>query len=802
MPRPSVPALLAVLLALLPYAPARADDEIEASAAAKSVTELLSKDLGKDPRGLWRTALALEQLGRAALAPLREALAAPDAAAHPERRLVIARALVLLDDHTKGLEAVRAVVEDAQADAGLRAAALRIVADEGELEEADWLGERLDTELVPEVKLAMAQGLWRLNRANKGKGKEILLQFLRSTDPDLRAAGALALGEIGAASEAKSVLLELRDEPTERGRSAALLLRLLLMEQERDQELRTPSPAAPAAPGVPLVPTAPAPAGAWPLLDEIRDILQKAYYDTEKVRAAKLEDAAAEGLSAALDPHSGYLSPEENARLLESLDPSYGGVGAYVQNDVNNRDAFTISRPIFGGPIDRAGLRSGDVVTAIDGHPTAGLSVDECVRRLKGPAATNVVITVFRRGWTETKDFELTRARITVPTTAYDVLPGKIGFLQITSFSEETAAEVAHVLDELDAAGIEGLIVDLRSNGGGYLRSAVDIASQWLPKGALVVSERGRQGVMPSKEHRSTGAGERRRNVPIVVLMNQFTASAAEILSGALQVHGRARLVGTMSYGKGTVQFPLDLASRPGEPFVDRERPAAGGRMVAPNGRYDGPEKFTDANGNGRWDPGEAYADSNGNGQYDPGEAFTDTNQNGRWDPGGGLKVTVGAYYLPDGRNLKRDVKIVDGKVVPIGGLSPDVEPKPEAFDLWEIQAQNALEKTGKVRAWVDSLFEQDHEGMAHLARSDRRDPAAYPGFEAFFAGLDTKLSSQGVRWLVRFHVRRHLGDDLRRELVGDVADDLALQAALRDLFQTLKKDLAAEPDLSFLAPP
>lgn len=800
MPRPSVPALLAALLLFLPLAPVLADDEIEASAAAKSVSDLLSKDLGTDTRALWRAAQALERLGRAALPPLRDALTAPEAADHPERRLVIARALVLLDDHTKGLEAVRALVEDARVEASLRVAALRIVADEGELEEADWLGERLDTELVPEVKLAMAQALWRLDRANKGKGKEVLLQFLRSTDPDLRAAGALALGEIGAASEAKGALMELRDEPTERGRSAALLLRLLLMEQERDQELRTPAPSAPPGPAVGPAPRAPA--GSWPLLDEIRDILQKAYYDTEKVRAAKLEDAAAEGLSAALDPHSGYLPPEENARLLESLDPSYGGVGAYVQNDVNNRDAFTISRPIFGGPIDRAGLRSGDVITAIDGHPTAGLSVDECVRRLKGPAATNVVITVFRRGWTETKDFELTRARITVPTTAYDVLPGKIGFLQITSFSEETAAEVARVLDELDAAGIEGLILDLRSNGGGYLRSAVDIASQWLPKGALVVSERGRQGVMPSKEHRSTGAGERRHAVPIVVLMNQFTASAAEILSGALQVHGRARLVGTMSYGKGTVQFPLDLASRPGETFVDQERPAAGGRMAPPNGRYDGPEKFTDANGNGRWDPGETFADSNGNGRYDPGEPFTDTNQNGRWDPGGGLKVTVGAYYLPDGRNLKRDVKIVDGKVVPVGGLSPDVEPKPEAFDLWEIQAQNALEKTGKVRAWVDSLFEQDHEGMARLARSDRNDPAAYPGFEAFFAGLDTKLTPQGVRWLVRFHVRRHLGDDLRRELVGDVVDDLTLQAGLRDLFQTLKKDLAAEPDLAFLARP
>ncbi len=800
MKRRALPGLLALLLASLPWAPARADDDIEASAAGRTVSEVLGQDLGEDPRALWRAAERLQKLGPAALRPLREALDDPAVKDAAGKRLVVARALILLEDFTKGLEVVRLLAEDARVPAGVRVAALRLAAEEGELEESEWLASRLDTELVPEVKLAMAQGLWRLGRADKDKGKEVLLQFLRSTDPDLRALGALALGEIGAASEAKSVLMELRAEPTERGRSAALLLRLLLLEQERDQELRAPGPA-PATPPVVLPPGAP-PVGSWPLLDEIRDVLQKAYYDAAKVQSAKLEDAAAEGLTSALDPHSGYLPPEENARLLESLDPSYGGVGAYVQNDVNNREAFTISRPIFGGPIDRAGLRSGDVITAIDGHPTAGLSVDECVRRLKGPAATPVVITVFRRGWTETREFTLTRARITVPTTAYDQLPGKIGMLQITSFSEETGAEVAKILDGLDADGIEGLVVDLRNNGGGYLKSAVDIASQWLPKGALVVTERGRPGVMPTREHRSSGAGAARRPVPLVVLMNQFTASAAEILAGALQVHGRARLVGSMSFGKGTVQYPLDLATRPGEVFVDAERLLPGGRRAPPNGRYDGPEKFTDANGNGRWDPGEAFVDANANGAYDPGETFTDSNQNGRWDPGGGIKVTVGAYYLPDGRNLKRDVKIVDGKVVPVGGLVPDVEPKTEAFDLWEIQAQNNLEKTGKVRAWVDQLFEQDHEGMARLARSDRRDPAAYPGFEAFFATLDTRLSPQGVRWLVRFHVRRHLGDDLRRELVGDVVDDLALQAGIKDLYGTLTRDLASVPDLAFLAEP
>lgn len=796
LPRP-LAGLLALALGLLPVGGVRADD-IEESGASRAVTKLLETDPGVDATAVWRLAQELKGQGRAAVRPLKAALEK----ASPGQRLAIGRALVLLDEHTQGLEVVRTLVGDEKADTGLRRAGLRLLGDEGELEEAEWLGERLDLELVPEVKLAMAQAVWRLNRSNKSKGKEVLLQFLRSTDPDLRAQGALALGEIGVASEAKGVLTELRDEPTERGRSAALLLRLLYLEQEREAQLRTPPSTGPEGPAPAGPAASAAKPGAWPLLDEIRDILQKAYYDVEKVQGAKLEDAAASGLTTALDPHSGYLSPEENGHLLEGLDPTYGGVGAYVQNDVRNGDAFTISRPIFGGPIDRAGLRAGDVITAIDAVPTEGLSVDECVRRLKGPAGTPVVITVFRRGWTETRDVTLTRARITVPTTAYDVLPGRIGFLQITSFSEETAAEVAKVLDVFEAQGVEGIAVDLRNNGGGYLRSAVEIASQWLPKGALVVTERGRPGVMPVKEHRSTGAGEARRAVPLVVLMNQFTASAAEILAGALQVHGRARLVGTMSYGKGTVQFPLELSSRPGETYTDEERVGPGGRRLAPNGRYDGPEKYTDTNGNGRWDEGEPYTDGNQNGRYDAGEPFKDANGNGKWDPGGGLKVTVGAYYLPDGRNLKREVKIIDKKVTPVGGLHPDVEPGKEELDLWELQAQSNLEKTGAVRAFVDRLFEQDAEGMRRLARSDRGDPAAYPGFDAFWKSLDTKLSPQGVRWLVRWHTRRVVGDELRRELVGDVVDDAALKAALRDLFKTLKKDIAAEPDLACCAAP
>jgi carboxyl-terminal processing protease len=792
LPSAGVLALsLALLTAFVPFRPVRADD-IEESGAAKRVTALLAKDLKDDPRDIWKLSDELKEQGKAAVKPLRAALTG----ANPARKLAIARALVLLDDHTQAMGVLKGLVEDDKTDTVLSVAALKLVAQEGELDEEEWLASRLESTLEPEVKLAMARGLWQLNRSNKGKGKEVMLQFLRSTDSDLRAQGALALGEIGAGAEAKAVLQELREEPTERGRSAALLLTILHLQQEREQNLRVGPP-----PGTTVAP--PPTGGQWPLLDEIKSVLQRAYVDVAKVADTKrLEDAAAAGLTEVLDPNTQYFPPEVNARFMEMMDHSYGGIGAYVGGEPKIGEPFKISRPIFGGPVDRAGLRAGDIIRAIDGHPTEGLSQEECVRRLKGPAATKVVITVFRRGWTEDKDFALIRARITVPTTAYDVLPGKIGFLQIQGFADETANEVARILDEFDRTGIEGLVVDLRGNTGGWLKGAVDIASQFLPRGTLICTERTRPGVLPSREDRSSGAGDRRRQVPMVVLMNRDTASASEILAGALQVNGRARLVGTMSYGKATMQIPWDLSSRPGEPFTDLENVLPDGRVMAKNSRYDGPERFTDGNGNGRWDAGETFNDANQNRRFDAGEPFQDVNGNGRWDPGAALKLTVGQYLLPDGRFLEHKWKVVDDKVKADGALEPDVEPKAEELDLWELQGLNALEKSGVVKEYVDGLFEKHAAVLPGIARSDRHDPKAYPGFDEFFAKLDTKVSPEAVRFLVRIHVRRRIGDELRRELVGDIVDDLTLQAGLRDLFKSLKKDLSAEPDLAFLAAP
>ena len=804
-------AALAALLPLLAVVRPTVADEIDEAAARKAVATLLEEAAAADVPKAWDIARRLAfAAGKPGLPAIREAAAART---EPPARLALGRALVLLEEETKGLEVLRKLVEDAKAPVALKTAALSLVAREGEEDEADWLEASLDTTFDPAVKVAMAKALWSVPGGDKAKAKGVLQDFLKSQDRDRRAEGALALGEIGAADDAKAVLQELRAEPTERGRSARFLLDLLNADAVSEARLLASQSGGSAA-----TPSSPAGRrGEWPLLDEIRDMLERAYVD-EKIDPKKLEDGAASGFTKALDEHTVYFSPEEYAKLLEQLDPTYGGVGAVVSNDPENAARFTISRPIFGGPIYRAGLRTDDIIDKIDGESTLGLPVEECVRRLKGPAGTKVTISVLRPGWTETQDFVLTRANITLPTTAYDVLPGDIGFLQLISFGEDTAHDVHQVLDKLAAQKIKGLIVDVRGNGGGYLRAAVEVVSEFLDSGAVVVTERGRPKVYAERTHRSLGRGAHRDEIPVVILVDAFTASAAEILAGSLRAHGKARLVGTMTFGKGSVQQPNELRSRPGEPFTDQSHwvligddngngkldPGERARRVQQkNGRFDPAEKFTDANGNGTFDKGEAFLDANGSGEWDPAEAFEDLNKNGKWDAGAAFKVTVARYYLPDDTHLEgKYEQKSDGTFARTGGLRPDVEVKRSELDFWERQGQRAIEKTGAVRRYLDDVLAKDPALLAQLARSDRNDPAAYPGFEAFYASLDTKLSKHAVREVVRAQVRRRVEETIGRELVGDIVDDRQIQAAIRELLGMLKVDPKSVPDLAFLADP
>jgi carboxyl-terminal processing protease len=282
--------------------------------------------------------------------------------------------------------------------------------------------------------------------------------------------------------------------------------------------------------------------------------IENSYVD--QVDEDRLIDGAIRGMVGTLDPHSAYLNAEEYALLESDTTGQFGGIG--VEIDARG-DYLTVIAPIPGSPAARAGVRAGDELLSIDGRDARGLDVDEAVRRMRGAPGSRVRVTFQRRGQSEPIRLELVREVVHVASVESRLMDDGIGYLALKSFQERSSDEVSRALDELArAAGgrLQGLVLDLRNNPGGLLDEAIFIADEFLSEG-VIVSTRGRDGAAQD-EARAHAAGTR-PEFPIVVLVNEYTASAAEILAGALQDHRRALLVGVRTFGKGSVQTVIDL---------------------------------------------------------------------------------------------------------------------------------------------------------------------------------------------------------------------------------------------------
>jgi carboxyl-terminal processing protease len=265
-------------------------------------------------------------------------------------------------------------------------------------------------------------------------------------------------------------------------------------------------------------------------------------------------DGALPGIARSLDPHSNFLDPKEYGLWKEDQNGHYTGVGM----EISPRDNQTVVHaPFPGSPAYRAGIRPGDVIVAVDGKSTERLSSNEVVDMLKGDRGTTVQITVSRDGVAQPITFSVVRQDILRPSVepAFWLQPG-IAYLKILSFGDYTDREMNDSLRRLGEDRIQGLVLDLRGNPGGLLNQAVDVADHFLRKGQVVVSQRGRNS--PEKVY-VADHGNRGREYPIVILVNRGSASAAEIVSGALQDHDRAWVLGETTFGKGLVQtvFPL-----------------------------------------------------------------------------------------------------------------------------------------------------------------------------------------------------------------------------------------------------
>jgi len=284
----------------------------------------------------------------------------------------------------------------------------------------------------------------------------------------------------------------------------------------------------------------------------------KASY-VEDVSDDKLVRGAIDGMLASLDPHSGYLDGSDLQRLNTMIDGNYSGLGLSV---VQEDGAVKIISPFRGSPADEAGLKAGDYITHLDGDLIYGGELDDAVSRMRGKAGTSIQLTVFRPGREEPFEVDVTRGVIELEPVTHELKPGNIGHIMVNEFSADVGSDVFkawRAMQEEATGRMSGLVLDLRSNPGGSLDEAVALSDLFLSKGRIV-SQRGRaRGETILYDAEEVFRGDMAEGVPIIVLIDAGSASASEIVAGALQDHRRALIMGNRSFGKGSVQSLLPL---------------------------------------------------------------------------------------------------------------------------------------------------------------------------------------------------------------------------------------------------
>jgi len=310
---------------------------------------------------------------------------------------------------------------------------------------------------------------------------------------------------------------------------------------------------------------------------EALDVVQQTYVD--KVGPDKLVYSSIKGMLRVLDPHSSFFDPKEFSRLREEQHSKYFGLGIRVRTLGRDRGKVVIVEPPqIGSPAERKGLRAGDVISKIEGESIDDWTSDEVVSHLRGPRGTSVNITIERPGMREPLQVSVERDEIPLVTVpyAFEVKPG-IGYVKIDRFSESTADELRDKLKGLGAGSLSGLILDLRDNPGGLLNQAIDVSDLFLARNDLVVSTKGRaEG--SARSYRAPSL--EKIKVPLVVLINRHSASASEIVSGALQDHDRALIVGETSFGKGLVQSVYTLENDTGMALTTAKYYTPSGRLI------------------------------------------------------------------------------------------------------------------------------------------------------------------------------------------------------------------------------
>ena len=288
------------------------------------------------------------------------------------------------------------------------------------------------------------------------------------------------------------------------------------------------------------------------IVEEVWDIIFQDYVEKDGLDADALRQGAIRGMLEALDdPYTSYLDTETYQLSSDDLEGKFEGIGAHI---TMRDEQITIVAPIADLPADKAGIRAGDKVLEIDGRPTAEMSLVEAVLFIRGPQGTSVRLLVLHQDETEPEEIEIVRAEIEVTSIRFE-MRGDIAYIRITNFSRRTDAELSPVLDSIAHEETVGIILDLRHNPGGLLQAVVDVASHFLTEGIVVdvVDNQGDHDTMSVKSKKVT------TDLPLVVLVDNYSASGSEVLAGALQDHARATIAGSKTYGKGSVNVMREL---------------------------------------------------------------------------------------------------------------------------------------------------------------------------------------------------------------------------------------------------
>jgi carboxyl-terminal processing protease len=293
------------------------------------------------------------------------------------------------------------------------------------------------------------------------------------------------------------------------------------------------------------------------IFTEVLSYVESSY--VEEVEPEKVVQGAIRGLLRTLDPHSSFMPPEVYREMQVETEGRFGGLGIEI---TIRDDVLTVVSPIESTPAFRAGIQPGDQIVKVDGESTKELSLIDAVKKLRGPEGTAVTISIMRQGFTEPKDFTLSRAVIQIKSVRWTKLQDDVGYIKLRSFQKNSAEELEDALQDLGEQKIHSLILDLRNNPGGLLEQAVAVSDLFLEGGKLIVYTKGRLASQSMKGYSKNDGFH--VSYPLAIVINGGSASASEIVAGALQDLGRATVFGTQSFGKGSVQTIIPLSDGSG----------------------------------------------------------------------------------------------------------------------------------------------------------------------------------------------------------------------------------------------